>query len=133
MTIPRVVLDTNVLVSGLLGGSGLSVMQHWRRGDFVLVVSPQILTEYTAVLKRPKFGLPGWLVDELLTFIREQADWTKPETQVEVARDPSDDKFLEAAISGKADYIVSADNDLLDLGTFKNIPIVPPWEFALGE
>jgi len=133
MTTPRVVLDTNVLVSGLLGGSGLDVIQRWRRGDFVLVVSPQVFEEYQAVLKRPKFGLPEWLVNELLTFIRERAVWIEPEAQVEVARDPTDDKFLEAAINGKAKYIVSADNDLLTLGAFEGIPIVPPWEFVEEE
>jgi putative PIN family toxin of toxin-antitoxin system len=130
MTTPRVVLDTNVLVSGLLGGSGLDVIRRWRQGDFVLVVSPQIFEEYEAVLKRPKFGLPEWLVEELLTFIRERADWVEPESQVEVVRDPSDDKFLEAAISGRADYIISSDNNLLDLEVFEGIPIIPPWEFV---
>jgi uncharacterized protein len=130
MTTPRVVLDTNVLVSGLLGGSGLDVIRRWRQGDFVLIVSPQIFEEYETVLKRPKFGLPEWLVEELLTFIREHADWVEPQAQVEVVRDPADDKFLEAAVSGKADYIVSGDNDLLDLEVFEVIPIVPPWEFV---
>jgi putative PIN family toxin of toxin-antitoxin system len=123
MTTPRVVLDTNVLVSGLLGGSGLDVIRRWRQGDFVLIVSPQIFEEYETVLKRPKFGLPEWLVEELLTFIREHADWVEPQAQVEVVRDP-------AAVSGKADYIVSGDNDLLDLEVFEVIPIVPPWEFV---
>lgn len=110
MTAPRVVLDTNVLVSGLLGRSGLDVIRRWRQGDFVPLVSPQIFEEYESVLKRPKFGLPEWLVDELLAFIREQADWVEPKAQVEMARDSTDDKFLEAAISGQAEYIVSADN-----------------------
>lgn len=133
MTAPRVVLDTNVLVSGLLGGSALGVIQRWRQGDFTLVVNPQIFEEYNSVLKRPKFGLPESLVDELLTFIRERADWVEPQTQVKVARDPTDDKFLEAALGGQADYIVSGDNDLLDLKTFEGIPIIPPWEFVVEE
>ena len=73
MTAPRIVLDANVLVSGLLGGSATHMIRQWRQGDFTLVVSPQIFEEYESVLKRPKFGLPKWLV-ELLTFIREQAE-----------------------------------------------------------
>jgi putative PIN family toxin of toxin-antitoxin system len=133
MTVPRVVVDTNVLVSGLLGGSGLDVIRRWRQGDFVLVISPQIFEEYESVLKRPKFGLPEWLVDELLLFIRERADWVEPKAQVEVARDPDDNKFLEAAIDGQVEYIVSGDNDLLTLETFEGIPIVPPWELAKEE
>ena len=47
-----------------------------------------------------------------------------------MARDPTDDKFLEAAIDGQVDYIISGDSDLLTLKTFENIPIVPPWEFG---
>lgn len=133
MTPPRVVLDTNVLVSGLLGGSGIHVIRQWRRGDFVLVVSPQIFEEYQAVLKRPKFGLPEWLVDELLAFIRERADWVEPEAHIKATRDPTDDKFLEAAVSGQAEYIVSGDNDLLTLEAFEGISIVPSWEFIEGE
>jgi putative PIN family toxin of toxin-antitoxin system len=130
MTAPRVVLDTNVLVSGLLGGSATHIIRRWRQGDFVLVVSPQVFAEYESVLKRPRFGLPEWLVDELLAFIRQQADWVEPKAPVEIARDPTDNKFLEAAASGQADYIVSSDNDLLTLKTFENIPIVTPWEFG---
>jgi len=130
VTVPRVVLDTNVLVSGLLGGAGLPVLKRWRSGGFVLVVSPEIFAEYSAVLSRPKFGLPEWLVSDLLGFIREQAEWVEPDIGVEVARDPADDKFLAAAIYGQADCVVSGDRDLLDLKVFEGIPIVSPWEFA---
>jgi predicted nucleic acid-binding protein len=88
---PRVVLDTNVFVSGLLGGTATDVIRRWRAGDLQWV---------TPVAEEPS-----------------------------VARDASDDKFLFAAASGRADYLVSADPDLLDLKEFRNIPIVSPWEF----
>jgi predicted nucleic acid-binding protein len=71
VTKTRVVLDTSVLVSGLLGGSSVPVLERWRREEFRLVISPEIYAEYESVLKRPKFGLPSSLVDELLSFIRE--------------------------------------------------------------
>jgi putative PIN family toxin of toxin-antitoxin system len=130
MSVPRAVLDTNILVSGILGGAGLPVLKQWRKGNLILVMSHEIYAEYRAVLRRPRFGLPGRLVDELLDFIREQADWVEPEIQVSIVRDPSDDKFIEAAICGHANAIISADRDLLDLGEVEGIPIVPPWEFA---
>ena len=125
----RVVLDTSVLVSGLLGGSSVPVLEHWRREEFRLVVSPEIYAEYESVLKRPKFGLPSSLVDELLSFIRERSHWVEPDVALEIVRDPSDNKFVEAALAGGASTILSSDRDLLDLKDVKGIPIVSPWDF----
>ena len=126
----RVVLDTNVLVSGLLGGTATDVIRRWRAGDLQLVLSPDIMAEYESVLLRPKFRLHKWVVQDLLDYVRASAEWVTPVTEESsVARDPSDDKFLFAATSGQADYLVSADPDLLDLKEFRDIPIVPPWEF----
>jgi len=126
----KVVLDTSVLVSGLLGGSSVPVLESWRREELILVVSPEIYREYESVLKRPKFGLPPSLVDELLSFVRQRSHWVEPDVELEIVRDPSDDKFVEAALSGGANTIVSSDRDLLDLKEAEGIPIVSPWEFA---
>ena len=130
MTERKVVLDTSVLVSGVLGGSSVPVLESWRREEFILVVSPEIYREYESVLKRPKFGLPPSLVDELLSFVRQRSHWVEPDVELEIVRDPSDDKFVEAALSGGANTIVSSDRDLLDLKEAEGIPIVSPWEFA---
>ena len=130
MTERKVVLDTSVLVSGLLGGSSVPVLESWRREEFILVVSPEIYREYESVLKRPKFGLPPSLVDELLSFVRQRSHWVEPDVELEIVRDPSDDKFVEAALSGGANTIVSSDRDLLDLKEAEGIPIMSPWEFA---
>jgi len=130
VTEQKVVLDTSVLVSGLLGGSSVPVLESWRREEFILVVSPEIYREYESVLKRPKFGLPPSLVDELLSFVRQRSHWVEPDVELEIVRDPSDDKFVEAALSGGANTIVSSDRDLLDLKEAEGIPIMSPWEFA---
>ena len=126
----RVVLDTNVLVSGLLGGASTPVLQHWRRGGFVLVLSSAIYEEYRAVLLRPKFKLPPTLIEDLLAFIHERAEWVEPVHAHQIARDPADDKFLDVAIVGQIDYLVSADQDLLVLEAFAGIPIISPWDFV---
>jgi putative PIN family toxin of toxin-antitoxin system len=127
---PRVVLDTNVLVSGLLGGAATDVIRRWRAGDLKMILSPEIMAEYEDVLSRPKFRLPKWVIQDLLAYIRDQADWVMTNAEgASVSRDASDDKFLFAAATGQADWLVSADPDLLDLEKFRNIPIVPPWEF----
>lgn len=127
---PRTVMDTNVLVSGLLGGTATEVIRQWREGAFTLIVSAEIVTEYEAVLSRSKFKLPEWVIQELLGYIRQQAEWVTPDREIHaVERDPSDNKFLEAAVSGHAKWLVSGDNDLLDLDEFEGIPIIPSWEF----
>lgn len=126
----RVVLDTNVVVSGLLGGTATEVIRRWRAGSFDLILSEEIMTEYEDVLNRPKFNLPVWVIEELLGYIRARAEWIEPRGGIEtVARDPSDDKFLEAAVTGQADWLVSGDYDLLDMEEYEGIAIIPPHEF----
>jgi len=128
--IPQVVLDTNVLVSGLLGGTATDLIRRWRSGAFILIVSEEIVAEYNQVLMRPKFSLPNWVVEELLDYVRSTAQWIEPSSDVKaVARDPSDNKFLVAAVVGQTDWVVSSDNDLLDIGEFEGIRITSPWEF----
>jgi hypothetical protein len=61
---PRVVLDPNILVSGLLGGTATEVTKQWRVGAFTLIVSAEIMAEYEAVLRRPQFKLPGWVIED---------------------------------------------------------------------
>ena len=126
----RVVLDTNVLVSGLLGGTATDVIRRWRAGDLQMVLSPEIMAEYESVLNRPKFRLPKWVVQDMLAYVCASAEWVTPVAEESgIARDPSDDKFLFAATSGSVNWLVSADPDLLELKEFRDIPIVPPWEF----
>jgi putative PIN family toxin of toxin-antitoxin system len=126
----RVVLDTNVVVSGLLGGTATDVIRRWRAGSFDLILSEEIMTEYADVLNRPKFNLPLLVVEELLGYIRARAEWVEPRGEIEtVARDPSDDKFLEAAVTGQADWLVSGDYDLLGMEEYEGIAIIPPHEF----
>lgn len=127
---PRVVLDTNVLVSGLLGGTATEVIRRWRVGAFSLILSEEIFAEYEAVLKRPKFKLPSWVVQELLGYIRGSAEWVESATELPIElRDPADAKFLRAAVDGGADMVVTEDKDLLDLKESQSIRIVPSWEF----
>ena len=129
---PRIVLDTNVLVSALLGGACSEVIHRWRAGELDIVLSAEIMAEYEQVLARPKFGLPGWMVQELLGFIRERAQWVTPAGEERIAiRDTADAKFLEAATAGKAAWIVSGDQDLLALGEYKSIPIITPGQLLI--
>lgn len=60
----------------------------------------------------------------LMVLLHRQGLFVEPSTTIRHSRDPDDDKFLECAVAGQADYIVTADNDLLSLGEIENIPIM---------
>lgn len=127
----RAVIDTNVVVSALLfeGVSG-KLIPLWQNNQIKPLVSKQIIGEYITVLAYPKFALTEgeihFLVyNEILPYV----DVVLPETtDAIVYADPSDDKFIHCAISGKAKYIISGDRHLLSLGQYRRIKIITPSE-----
>ena len=126
----RAVIDTNVFVSAVLGGRLAAVCDFWRAGQFALIVSDEIVREYIEVLRRPKFGLAADQIDSVAAFVLQRAEFvTLIEHLVVVAADPDDDKFLEAAVAGKAEYLVSGDNHLLSLGNYQTISILTARQF----
>jgi uncharacterized protein len=105
----RAVLDTNVLVSGLLkphGNERLVVALALRR-KFVALVSEPIWTEYEAVLRRPELKLQPAEVERTLTELRKVADFVSPTRTLAASPDESDNRFLECASAGRADYLVT--------------------------
>jgi putative PIN family toxin of toxin-antitoxin system len=89
------------------------------------------LDEYLRVLSYPKFALSE---EEIKELIQEEilpfAEVVKPKRRLRVVRrDPSDDKFLECAVAGKASLIISGDKDLLSLGRYRQIRIQSPAQF----
>jgi putative PIN family toxin of toxin-antitoxin system len=126
----RVIIDTNVMVSAYLGGRLETIIVAWIAGKFALTVSNQIVSEYINVLNRPKFKIARSELDDFAALILSKAEFVLPEESIhEVEADPSDNKYLEAAITAQADYIVSGDNHLLSLNSFRGIPIIRPVEF----
>lgn len=126
----RVVLDTNVLVSAMLGGVAQMVLDHWQAGAFELVVTTEIVQEYLKVLRRPKFGLPLDVINNIGAYVYHKAIFVMPSKRINViVADPTDNRFLEAAIGGGATVVVSGDQHLLDLGAFRNVRIVTVREF----
>ncbi len=122
----RVVLDTNVLISALLfTGAPSGLVPLWQSGAITVLLSRAILDEYLRVLSYPRFQLTeaeirALVEEELLPYF----EVVSPKKRLRVIRrDPSDDKFLECAVAGKADVIVSGDNDLLELGNYQRIRI----------
>lgn len=120
----KVVLDTNVLISAILGGRSARVLSLWQAGRFRVVASSEILAEYIEVLNRPKFKLPPEILDEIAEYLFRRVVFVTPEaTQSPILTDPSDDKFLLAAVAGSVELIVSGDRHLLDRQEYAGIPI----------
>lgn len=127
----RVVIDTNIIVSGYLGGALEAVIVAWKSGKFTLVISDAIANEYHTVLKRPKFKIEQAELDDFSNLILDKAEFVIPlETINAIAEDPTDNKFLEAAIAGKVNFIISGDGHLLELKSFREIPIITAREFV---
>ncbi|HEY6455574.1 MAG TPA: putative toxin-antitoxin system toxin component, PIN family [Steroidobacteraceae bacterium] len=128
----RVVLDTNVLLSGLLWhGPPHTLIEHVREGTLFLVSSPALLAELTEVIARPQFtailARSNTSPEHSLAELRALAEVIEPAPlATPVCRDPDDDAVLALAIAARADLIVSGDKDLLDLQHVQDIPIVTP-------
>lgn len=127
----RAVLDTNLFVSALISPLGIpaQLLDLWRAERFLPLISEPILVEIERVLSQPRlrrgYGLTVARIEALIMGLRRFALLTSGELEVTgVARDPDDDKLLACALEGNADYLVTGDHDLLDLGSYQGIPII---------
>jgi putative PIN family toxin of toxin-antitoxin system len=99
-----------------------------------MLVSEAMEREFIRVLGYDKFGLSAPEIMPLVHNVRSYATLVAPRHKLTViAADPTDDIFLECAIEGKADYIVSGDKHLIDLKVYEGIPIVKASDFLLME
>ena len=129
----RAVLDTNVLISGVIAtGVPHKLLVKGFNHEFQIVVSVETLTEFReTLLKYPeRFEMDEGEVQEEVETIRYFAEFVAPQEEIAaVEDDPDDDKFLEVAVAGDVDYLVSGDGHLLSLGSFRGIDIVTPRTF----
>ena len=129
---PRIVVDTNALVSRLLLPSSVSARAVRKAVDSsILLVSEATMNELADVLARPKFDRYISLKDrqQFLRLLGRLAEFVPIVYPVRACRDPKDDKFLEVALNGKADLILAGDADLLALNPWQGIAIVQPTEY----
>lgn len=133
----KVVVDSNVLVSGtiLSRGHPFEILEAWRRGEFILVTSREMLAEVEAVLRRPKifekYRLTEDLVARLLAAVEHDAIVAEAGPVVPLPDvEPHDVKFLSCAEAAAADYLVTGDRALLKLRTFRETRIVDPVTFT---
>lgn len=131
----RVVIDTNVLVSAIIRPQGTTgqVLRQLQARRFDLLMSRITFDELVDVLFRPrlraKYQLADTTLRPVLRLIYLRSVILQPNEKVTACRDPKDDIYLELAIAGKADYIVTGDADLLVLHPFRGIPIIVPATF----
>lgn len=132
MTKKRIVLDTNILISGLvLSSSKPQQIFDYVTENQILLISEATFAEIFQTFIRPKFD-KYLSIEKRLAFIatlRQKAEIIDILEVITDCRDPKDNKFLELAVSGKANFIVTGDKDLLVLNPFRNIEIITANEF----
>lgn len=127
----RVVMDTNVIISGLnFGGKPREILNLFRRGILEACLSPFILREIRDVLEA-HFEWDEYMIKEAVEAIEEKAILVKPKIKLSVIKEKEDDnRILECALEGKAQFIISGDKrHILPLKNFHGIRIVSPDEF----
>ena len=128
----RVVVDTNVLISGVFfSGPPCRILDAWRKRRVRLVVSPEILDEYRRVAVELADRFAGvdptpWL--ELVATRAELVD--APPLDQRVCSDPDDEKFLACAVASGARFVVTGDRSLLNVSGFGGVSVVTPRQFV---
>jgi putative PIN family toxin of toxin-antitoxin system len=123
---PKVVFDTNVLISGIVhAGISMQLIDAVLDGKLTLILSQPIILEFKRVIARDKFKLSKTQQTTLTSFVLGIGQQIRIKSKFKVVKeDPEDDIILRTAYDGKTDYIVSGDEHLLSLKEFKGIKIV---------
>jgi len=133
----KAVIDTNILVSAVLSKNGTpaKILEVWRKRSFLLAINEAAMQEAQRVLNdlgsTGKYNLPSNEISELLQLLRKEAQFVPGQITVAgiIPQDTTDENFLSIALEANADVIISGDKHLLNLGKFKNIPILTPRQF----
>ena len=127
----NIVLDTNVLVSGLLTPFGPSgeIVRMISAGELILIIDARILSEYQKVLHRPKFKFNKDHINVLLDFIKLYGQFASSLPLKIRLPDPDDEPFLEVAIAGKARSLVTGNIAHYPPSSREGIKIYSPSEF----
>lgn len=93
----RVILDTNIFISAVLGGRLGVIIDEWKAGKFKLIVTDSIAREYLDVINRPKFRIPLPEIVAVSDYLLQLGEFVTPTEEIHIIiADPADDKFLEA-------------------------------------
>lgn len=126
----RIIVDTNVVMSGVFfSGTPSRILKAFDEGKFEVYANTDIVAEYEEVYARPKQKLQRTPQTDFFHAFTDKLKLIKTKNHVTICRDPDDDKFISCALDAKALYIVSGDNDLLDIQTIEGIAIVTAADF----
>lgn len=127
----RLVLDTNIFVSGLISGTGppARILRAIQNRRVVHLVSDPIVEEYLRVLGYPRIRkfkkITDAFIADIAAYLVHQTERVELVSTIRLSPDPDDDVFLETAVDGRATMLVTGDKtDLLSIGTIQSIPIV---------
>jgi putative PIN family toxin of toxin-antitoxin system len=135
MITPRIVLDTNVLISAIVfGGRPREVLERVISGTCSIAISLEMLDEFQGVLEGRKFRYPSAIVHNIINELLAVSELLQPKTKVEQIKvDPSDNYILECALESGDACIVTGDRHLLELGQFEGIAILHVAGFLAKE
>ncbi len=127
----RVVIDTNVFVSGIFfSGPPYRILKAWQNDKIQIAVSEEILEEYRRVINELGLKYERLNIDSIFELLFIESEMVPSHSfETPVCEDPDDDKFLACAIASKSKYIISGDKHLLKIGTYLNVAIVTPRYF----
>jgi len=127
----KIVLDTNVIVSGLLSVHGpcAQIIDRMLEGDFQICVDSRILVEYEEVLSRPKFPIPSGMRQDILDFIRHHAERVAAPPIAAKLPDEWDRPFLEVALEARA-ILVTGNLRHFPKRSRKGVTVISPREFV---
>ena len=135
----KAVLDANVIVRAFISSRGAprQIIDQWRATAFELLTSEAILEEVGRVLRYPKIAalhrLPELELIEFLTLLREESRIVVTTETLAVSSDETDNRYLECAVAGGAEYVVSGDKrHLLPLVEYRGVRIVSPATFLIA-
>ena len=127
----RVVLDNNIFVSGIFwSGDSERILYKWKEGEFILISATEIILELIKVLRDFKIKLEDELLKYWIDLIVINSEFVSIKNELKIINeDETDNKFIEVAAIGDADYIVTQDKHLLNLKEYKDIKIITPDKF----
>lgn len=126
----RVVLDTNVFVSGIFWkGDSNRIINLWKERAIQLVTSMAIVEELIRVLKDFKIQMPEAMTREWIVSIVENCIMIDPKKKINICHDADDNKFIEAAVEGEVKFIITQDKHLLKVKKYNDVEIITPKEF----
>ena len=127
----RIVIDTNVLVSGIFfGGFPRKILNSVVGQKITACATAEIINEYEEIVQEMIDRKQGHINKAILTPLINALEIIEPITHVEICRDPDDNKFLGCAKDSHALYIVSGDKDLLVIEEYENIQIMTAKDFC---